>query len=77
MAVGAHNGVVQLWSVDGTPRLARSLSGLAPLPGLGEAIQSLAFSPDGELLAGSDKSQTATIGQTLTSTGTSRSRTIC
>jgi WD40 repeat protein/DNA-binding SARP family transcriptional activator len=67
LAVGAQAGVVQLWGVDGTPHLVRSLVGLAPLPDQPEAIQSLAFSPDGRLLAGSDKSQTTTVGHTLVS----------
>ncbi len=65
VAVGAHSGVVQAWNVDGEPRLARSLPGLAPLPGQAEAIQGIAFSPNGRLLAASDKSQTTTVGHTL------------
>jgi WD40 repeat protein len=67
LAVGAQDGVVQVWGVDGTPQLERSLIGLTPLPGQPEAIQALAFSPDGGLLAGSDKSQTTTVGHTLVS----------
>jgi WD40 repeat protein/DNA-binding SARP family transcriptional activator len=68
LAVGAHGGVIQLWSVGRAPRLERSLDGLTPLPGQGEAIQSLAFSPDGQLLAGSDKSQATMLGHTSIST---------
>jgi WD40 repeat protein len=58
--------VVQLWSVDGTPRYVRSFSDLTPLSGQSEAIQSLAFSPDGQLLAASDKAQTTSLGHTST-----------
>ena len=57
LAVGAHDGVVQLWSVDGAPRLVRRLSGLALLPGQDEAVQALAFSPDGRLRAVTDKAR--------------------
>ncbi len=66
LAVGGHDGVVQLWGVDGAPRYARSFVGLKPLPGQDEAIQSLAFSPDGQFLAASDKSQTTSLGHTAT-----------
>jgi WD40 repeat protein len=48
--------------VNGTPRLARSLTGLSAVPGAPEAIQALAFSPDGQLLAASDTSRTETRG---------------
>ncbi len=66
LAVGSHGGGVQLWSVEGAPHFVRSFSDLVPLPGQGEAIQSLAFSPDGALLAASDKSQTTALGHTAT-----------
>ncbi len=66
LAVGARGGMVQLWSVDGAPRHVRSLSDLTALPGQSEAIQSLVFSPDGRLLAGSDKAQTTSLGHTST-----------
>ena len=59
LAVGGSSGLVQLWRVDGTPRLVRSLSGLQPILGKPEAIQALAFSPDGRLIAASDNSETA------------------
>jgi WD40 repeat protein len=49
---------VQLWRVEGTPRLVRSLSGLQPPLGQLEAIQAIAFSPDGHLVAASDTRQT-------------------
>ena len=67
VAVGAHGGVVQVWSVNGTPALERTLYGLAPVLGLTEAVQSLAFSPNGQLLAGTDKSEGTTVGHTLAS----------
>ena len=58
LAVGGSSGLVQLWRIDGTPRLARSLSGLEPIHGQPEAIQGLAFSPDGRLIAASNNSET-------------------
>ncbi|HJS94434.1 MAG TPA: hypothetical protein VJ741_09235, partial [Solirubrobacteraceae bacterium] len=66
LAVGAHGGVVQLWNVDSAPRYVRSFSDLTPLAEQSEAIQSLAFSPDGSLLAASDKSQSTSLGHTST-----------
>jgi WD40 repeat protein/DNA-binding SARP family transcriptional activator len=66
LAVGAHGGVVALWNVDGAPRYERSFSELTPLPDQKEAIQALAFSSDGALLAASDKSQTTSLGHTST-----------
>jgi WD40 repeat protein len=57
LAVGGYSGLVQLWSVNGAPRLARTLSGLNPTPGAPEAIQALTFSPDGQLLAANDSSK--------------------
>jgi DNA-binding SARP family transcriptional activator/WD40 repeat protein len=62
LAVGAHGGVVQLWSVKGKPHLEHLLLGLAPHPGQPEAIQALAFSPDGALLAAADKSLPPRLG---------------
>ena len=44
--------------MDGAPRLVRSFIGLHPLIGRPEAIQAVAFSPDGELLAASDSNET-------------------
>jgi WD40 repeat protein/DNA-binding SARP family transcriptional activator len=64
LAVGAHGGVVQVWNVDSAPRYVRSFSDLTPLAGQSEAIQAVAFSPDGTLLAASDKSQTTPLGHT-------------
>ena len=62
LAVAGYSGLVQLWRVDGPPRLARSLTGLHAVPGAPEAIQALTFSPDGQLLAASDSSRTETRG---------------
>ncbi len=62
LAVAGYSGLVQLWRVDGTPRLARSLTGLYEVPGAPEAVQALAFSPDGQFLAASDSSRTDTRG---------------
>jgi WD40 repeat protein len=62
LAVAGYSGLVQLWRVDGPPRLARSLTGLHAVPGAPEAIQALTFSPDGQLLAASDSSRTDTRG---------------
>ena len=59
LAVGGDSGLVQLWRVNGTPRLERSLTGLHEIPGSPEAIQALAFSPNGQLLAASDSSEAA------------------
>ena len=57
LAVGGYAGHMQLWRVAGAPRLVRSLTGLPPIDGLPEAIQALAFSSDGRLLAASDSSE--------------------
>ncbi len=62
LAVAGHDGLVQLWSTTGTPRLVRSLTGLGSMFGQSEAIQALAFSPDGTRLAASDDDQTGSIG---------------
>jgi WD40 repeat protein/DNA-binding SARP family transcriptional activator len=67
LAVGAHDGIVQVWDLTGSPRLEHSLVGLAPLPGQVEAIQSLAFSPDGQMLAASDKSEGSAVGHNIMS----------
>jgi WD40 repeat protein len=50
--------------VDGPPRLIRSLTGLRSLAGLPEAIQALAFSPDGTLVAASDDNETRSVRDT-------------
>ena len=59
LAVAGDSGLVQLWNVNGTPRLERSLTGLHATRGAPEAIQALAFSPNGQLLAASDSSEAA------------------
>ncbi len=64
IAVAGHAGVVQLWAVAGAPRLVRSLTGLRSLSGLPEAIQAVAFSPDGKLVAASDDSETLSVHET-------------
>jgi DNA-binding SARP family transcriptional activator/WD40 repeat protein len=58
LAVGGSSGLIQLWRTDGTPRFARSLSGLQPVLGQPEAIQGVAFSRDGRLIAASDTNET-------------------
>ena len=60
VAVAGYSGVVQLWSVASAPRLMRSLVGLQPLSGLREAVQTIAFSPNGKLLAASDETVSVT-----------------
>jgi DNA-binding SARP family transcriptional activator/WD40 repeat protein len=62
LAVGGVSGAVQLWNVDGPPHLVRSLVGLRSLTGLPEAIESLAFSPSGELVAAGDINHTSGTG---------------
>ena len=62
LAVAGHSGLVQLWSADGTPRLRRTLAGLTPPLGRADAIQSVAFSPDGRLVAASDEAITGSSG---------------
>jgi DNA-binding SARP family transcriptional activator/WD40 repeat protein len=60
LAVGGYSGLLQLWNVAAAPRLTRTLVGLhQPFKGVPEAIQSAAFSPNGRLLAASDKNSCA------------------
>jgi WD40 repeat protein len=64
LAVGAHAGLVQLWSTAGAPRLVHSLLGLRSLAaGQPEAIQSIAFSHDGRLVAASDDDKAGSIAR--------------
>jgi WD40 repeat protein len=58
LGVAGHSGLVELWRVGSRPQLLRSLIGLAPLVGQPGAVQALAFSPDGRLLAATDNNQT-------------------
>jgi WD40 repeat protein len=58
LAVAGHAGFVALWNVSGTPRPAQTMLGLHAVLGRPEAIQALAFSPDGGLLAASDRNET-------------------
>ena len=59
IAVSGNNGRVQLWSLDGRPRLVHAVHGLRSTTGFPEAVTTLAFSPDGSLLAGGDINHTA------------------
>jgi WD40 repeat protein len=64
LAVAGRDGLVELWSTSGEPRLVRRLIGLHSMFGQPEAIQSVAFSPSGRLVAASDDDKTGTaIGQ--------------
>ena len=58
LAVAGHSGFVELWNVAGRPRPSQTLLGLHASIGRPEAIQALAFSPDGSLLAASDRDET-------------------
>jgi DNA-binding SARP family transcriptional activator/WD40 repeat protein len=64
LAVAGRDGLVQLWSTSGEPRLVRRLLGLRSMFGQPEAAQSVAFSPGGGLVAASDDDKTGTaVGQ--------------
>jgi DNA-binding SARP family transcriptional activator/WD40 repeat protein len=54
LAVADYPGAVQLWRLDGAPHVVQSLTGLESLRGLREAVQTVAFSPDGTRVAASD-----------------------
>ena len=58
LAVGGYSGVLQLWHVAGPPRLERPLMGLQGAAGYPEAIQAIAFSRDGKLLAATNSAAT-------------------
>src|SRR5581483_945596 len=63
LAAGGDSGHVQLWRRrHGGEHLERELLGLRSINGQPEAVQSLAFSPDGRLLAAGDVNHTP--GQT-------------
>jgi WD40 repeat protein len=59
LAVAGAHGVVQLWSVADAPRLVRSLAGLRSFNGRAETVATVAFSPDGELVAAGDVNDTS------------------
>jgi WD40 repeat protein len=58
LGVAGHSGLVELWRVGDHPRLLRRLVGLQPPLSQPEAIQALAYSPDGQLLAATDNAET-------------------
>ena len=62
LAVGGHSGLVELWSIGGAPRLVHTLAGLPSPSGAPHAIQSVAFSPDGRLIAASEDAATGAVG---------------
>jgi WD40 repeat protein len=64
LAVAGHSGLVQLWRTDGQPRLAHTLAGLQSKFGEPEAIQAVAFSSDGSLVAASDDDKIESTGGT-------------
>ncbi len=59
LAVAGDEGHVQLWDVSGHPRLVRVLHGMGPVTKHPEVVTTLAFSPDGSLLAAGDVNHTA------------------
>ena len=62
LAIGGYSGLLQLWNLAGAPRLTRAFVGVerTQIGGVPEAIQSVAFSPDGRLLATTDQTGKAT-----------------
>jgi WD40 repeat protein/DNA-binding SARP family transcriptional activator len=64
IAVGGHSGLVQLWTTRGQPKLVSTLAGLESRFGQPEAIQAIAFSSDGQLLAASDDEKIGSSGGT-------------
>ena len=54
LAVGDDNDRLQLWDVNGAPHLVRTLTMAPPTRHVPGAIQSVAFSADGRLIAASD-----------------------
>jgi WD40 repeat protein len=65
LAVAGHSGLVELWSTRGQPRRVSTLTGLRSRYGQPEAIQAVAFSSDGKLLAASDDDKIGSSGRTV------------
>jgi hypothetical protein len=51
LAFSGGKGRVQLWSVGAQPRLVRALQGLRAATKLGETVNAVEFSPNGDLVA--------------------------
>jgi len=68
LAVGGDDDLLQLWDVSGAPHFVRTLTMASPTRHIPGAIQSVAFSADGRLIAASDVSNDPT---TLTANGRS------
>jgi WD40 repeat protein len=60
LAITGDAGTVQLWSLQGRPRLLRALRGLGSVNKQPEVIASIAFSSDGSLVAAGDVNHTPT-----------------
>jgi WD40 repeat protein len=58
LAVTGDSGHVQLWDVNGRPRLVHALRGLRSINQQPEAVTTTAFSPDGRLVAAGDVNHT-------------------
>jgi len=59
IAVTGPDGVVQLWNIGEAPHLVRKLPGLRSLNGSPETVSTVAFSPDGRLVAAGDVNHTS------------------
>jgi WD40 repeat protein len=58
LGVTGPSGRVQLWNVDGTPRLVRKLVGLGSVNSLPESVTAISFSADGTRVAAGDVNHT-------------------
>ncbi|MDX6413556.1 MAG: hypothetical protein QOH23_966 [Gaiellaceae bacterium] len=58
IAATGSSGQVEIWDVAGAPRRVHRLRGLHSVNGLPEAVQSVAFSPDGAIVAAADLNHT-------------------
>ena len=58
LAVSGNEGHVQLWDISGRPHLTHVLHGMGSINRLREAVTTLAFSPDGSLVAAGDVNHT-------------------